>query len=740
MSKHRLSNFPLFRRTGCVVRSLISVIVALVCFWFSVNADAVILFNGLEISESGIVELAQDDSSGAWFDLLRDDSPSALSGDDKTLEKKGRRFIAESDLSVCAVQKTLEPLGCNLVHYIGSQGFLLSFSEETNVSQILNTLRVRWISPLHPRVKADSNLVAVGVMDDMPILVHLFPDASVDEVKKRIEAVLPDTDVQTGENRIGFRCLSQLAHKVIPQIADLDDVLFIERDRGVVLLNRDAIRILQSGTHAAIPNLFEKGLFGEGQIAAVCDTGIDADSCYFRDYSETLPPTNLISGTVVEATRRKVIAVNFLHSEDQPNDPTHWDNHGHGTGVAGCVGASHISDPTSSTNYNGMAPLAQFVIQDAGFQMDDCADLPGLGCPVIDLTPIFQQAYLQGARFHNNSWGDRENDLPHNTYTARCQDIDQFTWNNKDFLVVCAAGNEGAAAGAVSSPSVAKNALSVGGSGNGTAANSIIFFSSHGPASDGRIKPDLVAPASVITARSDRNVQSGNCDLTGTQGTSFASPLAVGAACLVREYLQKGYAPTGSPKQEHCLESPSAALIKAMLINSCVNVQYASPVPAVDQGWGRIHLDDVMHFAGESRKLILYDIAEGFGNSDDEPRQWGFWVNSADEPLKITLVWSDYPAAAGAETHLVNDLNLSLHHRGTAYRGNNFSAGVSVADGSWDSVNNVEQILLTTPEPGLGQVTVIPHLIHQAPQDFALVITGDVRSEQPSSASYWQGY
>ncbi|HNT36815.1 MAG TPA: S8 family serine peptidase, partial [bacterium] len=452
---------------------------------------------------------------------------------------------------------TLKPFGCNLVKYLGDQGFVISFEQGADINRVKAQTGIQWIVPLHSRIKMDSNLAAEGIIEDVPILVHLFPDASSGNVCKSIERLLPDQPVQVGRSRIGFRCPRGKLLGVVSQIADLEDVFFVERDRGVVLLNRDAIRILQSGVYTGAAALFEKGLFGQGQIAAVCDTGIDADSCFFRDPSGTLPPTNLAFGTVVEATRRKVIAVNFLYSADQPDNSTHWDNQGHGTSVAGCIGGSHISDPTSSTNYNGMAPMAQFVIQDAGFQYDDCADLPGLGCPVIDLAPVFEQTYVQGARLHNNSWGDRENDLPHNTYTARCQDVDLFTWNHKDFLVVCAAGNEGTAFGAVTSPSVAKNALSVGGTNNGAQADSIIYFSSRGPASDGRIKPDLVAPASVLTARSDRNVLTGNCDLNSTQGTSFASPLTVGAACLVREYLQKGYAPTGVPRQENRMDSAS---------------------------------------------------------------------------------------------------------------------------------------------------------------------------------------
>ena len=99
-----------------------------------------------------------------------------------------------------------------------------------------------------------------------------------------------------------------------------------------------------------------------------------------------------------------------------------------------------------------MAPGAQLVFQDGGFAFDDCADLPGLGCPVVDLKPIFQQAYDQGVRFHSNSWGDQENSPIQTVYTTGSQDADQFMWDHRDFLLFFAAGNSGP--GTVASPSV----------------------------------------------------------------------------------------------------------------------------------------------------------------------------------------------------------------------------------------------------------------------------------------------
>ena len=55
--------------------------------------------------------------------------------------------------------------------------------------------------------------------------------------------------------------------------------------------------------------------------------------------------------------------------------------------------------------------------------------------------------------------------------------------------------------------------------------------------------------------------------LLSLQGTSMATPLTAGHASLIRQYFEEGYYPTGVKGQGGELTSPSAALIKAILMN-----------------------------------------------------------------------------------------------------------------------------------------------------------------------------
>ncbi|CAN0509287.1 unnamed protein product, partial [Ectocarpus sp. 8 AP-2014] len=64
-------------------------------------------------------------------------------------------------------------------------------------------------------------------------------------------------------------------------------------------------------------------------------------------------------------------------------------------------------------------------------------------------------------------------------------------------------------------------------------------FSSLGPTTDGRIKPDILAPGHYIFSAS--NGGEGSCQLDRNSGTSMSCPIAAGAAALVRQYLVDGF-------------------------------------------------------------------------------------------------------------------------------------------------------------------------------------------------------
>jgi hypothetical protein len=567
------------------------------------------------------------------------------------------------------------------------------------------------------------------------VMLHLFPEADARELVARLRDELGVPGVVGWRQRATFSRIRLLmtpaevaAHR--DELAALGEVFWIDVEPRRVLLNDTTVWVGQSGLSGGQTTpIFSQGIFGEGQTIAILDTGIDADMCWFRDPARGLPPANLCNGgTTVNSSQRKVVAVDFLWQSECNGGigATEWDTQDHGSHVAGTAAGDNFANPLLHDTADGMAPGAKLVMQDAGYQVDNCGDLPGIGCPVVDLNPIFQQAYTQGARFHSNSWGDNENAAVQNNYSSGSQDVDEFMWNHQDFLIFFAAGNGGPGSATVGSPSTAKSGVSVGATLRGTSANSMASFSSCGPTADGRIKPEVTVPgSSIVSANNDLNVTTNNCGTKTSSGTSMATPGAAGLTALIRQYFTDGWYPTGTEVEADGF-APSAALMKAALVNSAVNMTGTTAIPANCQGWGRVLLENALHFAGQPRRLWVEDDTAGFATgSANEDRAFTFTVSSSAEPFKVTLAWTDFPSTPAASVNLVNDLDLLVNGpTGTLWRGNVFSGGQSATGGSADRRNTLEQVLLASPATGTYTVTVRSFTVPSGPQPFALVVTG----------------
>merc|ERR1719230_468893 len=152
-----------------------------------------------------------------------------------------------------------------------------------------------------------------------------------------------------------------------------------------------------------------------------------------------------------------------------------------------------------------------------------------------------EPAYRVGARIHTNSWGSSSN-----SYTSSSYYFDLYSFENQDFLVTIAAGNDGSAStasdGTLGSPATGKNVLSVG-AGEQTAKfwadlditcagcddNDIASFSSRGPAYDGRVNPQVISPGHLIGSASSTPESGTSCNLALNAGTSMATPLLAGS-------------------------------------------------------------------------------------------------------------------------------------------------------------------------------------------------------------------
>lgn len=369
---------------------------------------------------------------------------------------------------------------------------------------------------------------------------------------------------------------------------------------------------------------------------------------------------------------------------------------------------------------------------------------------------LIRHSYAQGARLLSNSWGCSacagSYNLASQAYDAGTRDSDPLTPGDQALLAIFSAGNSGPDLGTVGSPADGKNVIAVGavenqrpswtdwcGYGPAEADNvqDIADYSSRGPGSGGRVKPDLVAPGThVIGTASTSPFYNGLavCDpyyppeqtiFAASTGTSHSAPAVAGAASLAIWWLQN----------KLDIPDPSPALVKALLIASATPVTGVGSdgeLPSASQGYG---LPDLSEAFVESGLLVLDQDGARTFNASGQVWSTKLYTAVAGEPLKIVLAYTDQPGLVAEwwEEELppqVNDLDLIVRAGEETYYGNVTSDGWSSSAGQPDRLNNVEMVTLPADTAGDFEVEVmgfsiagdgVPNAGDGTDQDFALV-------------------
>jgi hypothetical protein len=464
----------------------------------------------------------------------------------------------------------------------------------------------------------------------------------------------------------------------VAALATLADVQYVEEAWEITPRNNEARWVVQSNIPGVLP-LYDHGLRGEGQIIGIMDTRLDVNHCSFVDPSNPIGPNH-----------RKIVAYNTSFGASQ-----------HGTHVSGTA----AGDAGSFANTRGMAYNARLV-----FNL----------WPSFNETAIYNSFVLhhdQGGRLHSNSWGDDGT----TQYNGLCRGIDRFLWDYEESLALWAVTNTST----LKNPENAKNQLAVGATSKAPSQHNHCTGGT-GPTSDGRRKPEIYAPGCNTVSSTP-----GSCSTGGLSGTSMACPAVTGVGTLVRQYFTEGFYPTGIADSGNAFV-PTGALIRATLLNSAVDMTGVTGYPSNQEGWGRVLADKALHFLGDDRKLIVFDVRNADGLSTGMVAEESIQVLGSDEKLKITMVFTDVAGAAGAGFAAVNDLDLEvISPTGALYRGNVFSGGVSVPGGNKDDRNNVEQVHVNNPMPGEWTIRVVGAAVNQHTQGYAVAISGDVAVEEP---------
>ena len=696
--------------------------------------------------------------AAAWIAIVQAEQPS-----DRT-----NTYVVQLTGPVLESWKTaLAEAGADLQEYVPQFAFRARMTPAA-AARVRRLDFVSSVNAIRAEQKFAPRLRRNGVF---PYLVRLERGA----VPEEVEAALRLAGVQV--LRRGSQLLIVADSTELDRLGDTD---------GVATIEDFALRIKHNEfgggqiMGSALANA--SGFDGSTQTIAIADTGLGTGTA--AGAHADIAPARV--GSIFNWP-----GVTDFCFETIANDGPQDVDSGHGTHVAtAALGAGNATGAG-----RGTAPGAHLV-----FQAIENYAVPSLLCSLIyglpdgyylvglpdNIGDLFNQAYLQNARVHSNSWGAEVA----GAYSADSANADAFVWSHRDLAVTFSAGNSGVDADgdgivdatSINAPGTAKNVITVGASENdrhahfecdaaltyttcatqggqnsiftyGSAwperypvnplrddssagnAEQMAAFSSRGPTSDGRIKPDVVAPgtwnlsgySTMFQQQYDGspNPANGAYQYDGwgfpadefhkyMGGTSMAAPLVAGGAAVVRDFYQKSRG-----------HQASAALVKAVLINSAVDLldenndgvlDNANPIPNIHEGWGRVDLVNATDASD-----VFFDEAASLSTGNTASHS--FEVASPGAPLKVTLAWTDYPASTSAVTALVNDLDLTVTAPdGTIYKGNVFSGGWSAVGGSFDRLNNVENVYVFSAAAGTWTIDVTGYNVPSGPQPFALVV------------------
>jgi Subtilase family/PEP-CTERM motif len=452
---------------------------------------------------------------------------------------------------------------------------------------------------------------------------------------------------------------------------------------------------------------------GTGVVIGLVDSGVDGSHPF-------------LSGSDSLGQPREVARANFVTSEASN---TGDDVAGHGTSVASiALGQGEID----GVRYDGLATDARYVnarVLDSSnsFQSTQWV-VNGVGFAVQNHADVINLSLLLNS---TQSDGDTQLDL-----------MVDYLVDTLNIFTTLAAGNFGNAQ-PPHGPAAARNGLTVGALVSGNLNFSrVASFSDAGPTSDGRSKPDVVAPGSLLhAANSAWDDGPGNSLIITRSGTSFAAPQAAGLAVQMIDY-----------GRAHGL-STDAKVLRVAITNSAVKTldnnedpwSHGDTLPLdSQQGAGRIDAAAaaMQYMAGcfdsGSVPLVGWALRDIFGESSAATTSEVFSLDS--QPLlgsyfDATLNWnrhvtySDFGALGvidGADFFSVDPLNPQDNLDLFLLRD-----GIVVAS-SVSAVDTVEHVHFLVDQPGHYDLRITRYGGPDPGESYALAWHG-VAVPEPSS-------
>jgi len=399
---------------------------------------------------------------------------------------------------------------------------------------------------------------------------------------------------------------------------------------------------------------------------------------------------------------------------------------------AGGTNRFSIGDGTSTLNYHSAHVTGTIIASGVDAQAKGMA--PHANAVGYDWNNDLSEATsaaANGMLISNHSYGYRGDQLPDwyfGAYIQGSKDWDDLMYNSPYYLMVVAAGNDGAQDGYNGSPlegnssfdklsgtSTSKNNMVVA---NAQDANinssgelvgvSINYSSSEGPTDDYRIKPDITGNGTGVYSTYDGS----DSDYNSITGTSMASPNVAGSLLLLQEHANNVFG-----------NYVRAATLKGLALHTADDAGITGP-DAI-WGWGLMNTKraaEVITAAGDASKIEELTLNSG--------QSYSITVDSdGTSPLLASISWTDQGGTANTGTTndntpvLVNDLDIRVTKNSTTYSPYRLTGVNSNSKGD----NNVDPYERVDINNASGSYTItVTHKgsLAGGSQDFSLIVTG----------------
>ncbi|MEF8874304.1 MAG: S8 family serine peptidase [Candidatus Thermoplasmatota archaeon] len=621
------------------------------------------------------------------------DIPEELRIEEYESSEKGQYIVHMLGPIAPEWREEIENMGIEVMSYIPNYAYRVRMTSE-QARELSNMYFVDWIGIYHPDYKLQP-AIEPGVVS-----VSLDPDAGTESINRIHNTATMLSFVDLGER--GYMGIGEVSSEEdLHELARVKDVDNIQQYVEPELHGEIATQHIAGGSYFfddqdADPETAYRlhGDYGS-YMNQIGYTGLRHDDVpIVTAIADTGIGDGNVGGGHVDFQDRVIGGYSYTTGG--------WeDGHGHGSHCTGSVGADTYQG-TGNTYYNDYLS-AQGSAPDTEFFAVRIFDGGGGYVGPSDTYDIIQVAAQNSdAAVHSNSWGAAIG----GSYDQRSSGYDEAI---RDFsmTVTASAGNSGSSYNTIGAPATGKNVITVGATErHPNGPENIAGFSSRGWTDDNRIKPDIVAPGSSIY--STYPTGSGYQTMSGT---SMSNPAVAGASTVTIDWYEHNHPDN---------ESPSPAMVKALLINTANQLggNTEGAIPNRDEGWGMVDISKLERPQNDPVPFMLEDQETLLETGDVKEYKVG--VNDENEPLKITLTWTDKeaPDSTGSGTALMNDLNLNIESpSGDVYRGNAFQNGwtqpnmntMAEFDDSgdgWDDTNNVENVYIHPDQLEPGTYTI----------------------------------